>query len=92
LVFNLTSQFSTDKLFFFRSNLLAEFKGSEPVLQVHSHLKGKFRIARFEEAFLGNIMFEKNRGNMAHENVLFCFVLYRTDGVNHTYILAHLKS
>jgi hypothetical protein len=41
LIFNLTCKFSADILLFFRRDLLAKFKSSEPVLEIHPHFKGK---------------------------------------------------
>lgn len=60
LILNLASQLSANILLFLRGNLLAELESSEPILQVHSHLKCKLRLAALKEVVLSHIMLEED--------------------------------
>jgi hypothetical protein len=68
LVLDLTGELSANVLFLIRCNLLAEFQSCEPVLEIHPHFQGKLWLGTFQEVVLSNVMLEKDRSNMPHQD------------------------
>lgn len=92
LVLYLRGKSSADVLFSLWSDLLGQLECCEPILQVHSHFKGEARLGTLHEALLGQVVSEKDRSNMSHEDVLLSFVLDALDSEHHANVLAHLES
>ena len=91
MVLDLAGELPAYVLLLIRCDLLAELKSCEPVLQVHSHLKGKLWLGALQKVVLGNIVLEKDRSNMAHQDKFLALMLDGLDRVDHAHILAHLE-
>ena len=91
LIFDLTSELPAYVLFLLGRNLLAEFERGKPVLEVHTHFKCELRLCTLEEVVLGDVVFEEDGCNVAHQYELLALVLDALYRIDHADVLAHLE-
>jgi hypothetical protein len=88
----LTRELAADELLSLRAKLFGKFKRRKPILQIHSHIQREDWVRRFCKHFLSDVVLEKNRGDVADQNLLVRFSFDRLDTVDHAHIFAHLES
>ena len=91
MVLDLTGEFPANVLLLVRCNLLAKFESCKPVLEIHPHLQGKLWLGALQKVVLGNVMLEKDRSNMPHQDKFLALMLDGLDRIDHAHILAHLE-
>jgi len=75
LVLDLGSELSADILLTFGSDLLCQLESSEPILKIHTHVKGELRLRTAQEHVLSQIRLEEDASDVAHQHILLSLIL-----------------